>query len=202
MTLLFRLSLLALLLCLLLPPLQPFLLLSAILTGVTFLAALLAGIRSRRPARNDRRVVVIDGSNVMHWRERTPRIETLREVIDRLRENGFTPGVVFDANAGHLLTGRYRHDDFFAQALGLARTHVMVVPKGTQADPMVLQAARNFDTPVIMRVQADDRAFAIGQISFPRSRPRAIWSRAATGPANFGSICRQPESGRCLFRLR
>ena len=167
MTLLFRLSLLALLLCLFLPPLQPFLLLSAILTGVTFLAALLAGIRSRRPARNDRRVVVIDGSNVMHWRERTPRIETLREVIDRLRENGFTPGVVFDANAGHLLTGRYRHDDFFAQALGLARTHVMVVPKGTQADPMVLQAARNFDAPVISNDRFRDWADQFPEVAPP-----------------------------------
>ena len=78
--------------------------------------------------------VIVDGSNVMHWKDDTPQIETLREVLDRLAALGFSPGVVFDANAGHLLAGRYLHHAAFAELLGLAEDRVMVVNKGTPAD--------------------------------------------------------------------
>ena len=93
--------------------------------------------RSRRPE------VILDGSNVMHWREDGPSLDTVREVIASLEASGFKPGVVFDANAGYLLSGRYRHHDSFAKALGLPADRVMVVPKGTPADPLILQVARD-----------------------------------------------------------
>ncbi|WP_439526073.1 NYN domain-containing protein [Roseovarius mucosus] len=93
--------------------------------------------------------ILIDGSNVMYWRDNTPRIETLREVIGQLRRIGFAPGVVFDANAGYLLTGKYKHDDAMAGYLGLAEDWVMVVPKGTVADRYLLTVARDVGAPIV-----------------------------------------------------
>jgi hypothetical protein len=86
--------------------------------------------------------VVIDGSNVLHWKDGTPQIEAVREVVARLTELGFKPGVVFDANAGYKISGRYRHDRAMGRLLGLPEDRIMVVPKGTPADPRILTAAR------------------------------------------------------------
>lgn len=93
--------------------------------------------------------VVVDGSNVMHWHGGTPRIETVREVLAALAAGGATAGVVFDANAGYLLSGRYRHDGYLARALGLPEDRVMVVPKGRPADPFILTAARDMGARVV-----------------------------------------------------
>lgn len=93
--------------------------------------------------------VVIDGSNVMYWKDNTPRIETVLEVVAQLSRRGLTPGVIFDANAGYLLTERYQHDRFFSQALGLPQNRVMVVPKGTPADPFILTAARDLGARIV-----------------------------------------------------
>ncbi|MCU4654719.1 hypothetical protein N8I71_17920 [Roseibacterium sp. SDUM158016] len=93
--------------------------------------------------------IVIDGSNVMHWADETPRIEPVREVVRRLEGLGFTPGVVFDANAGYLLEGRYRHDHAFGRMLGLPSDRVMVVDKGTPADATILEAARDMGARVV-----------------------------------------------------
>jgi hypothetical protein len=93
--------------------------------------------------------IVVDGSNVMHWADDTPRIEPLREVLAHLKAQGYAPGVVFDANAGYLVEGRYRHDGAFAKLLGLPEDRIMVVPKGTPADPMILTAARDLGARVV-----------------------------------------------------
>ena len=49
-----------------------------------------------------KRWVIVDGSNVMYWRDNTPRLETVREVVSHLRDLRFDVSVVFDANAGYL----------------------------------------------------------------------------------------------------
>ncbi|SDK97465.1 NYN domain-containing protein [Aliiruegeria lutimaris] len=94
-------------------------------------------------------VVVLDGSNVMHWKDGEARLETVREVIERLSALGFTPGVVFDANAGYKLEGRYSGDRALAQMLYLHRNRVIVVDKGVPADPVLLDAARNLGARVV-----------------------------------------------------
>ena len=121
-----------------------------ILLGLpSLLASLILLLRARlaRPAALP--AVIVDGSNVMHWRDNTPQIETLREVIAALEQAGFAPGVVFDANAGYKLTGRYLHDDTFSSVLGLPRKRVMVVNKGEPADPMILTAARDHGARIV-----------------------------------------------------
>ena len=85
----------------------------------------------------------------MHWADDTPRIETVRDVVQHLQGLGFTPGVVFDANAGYLLHGRYQHDGALGKLLGLPRDRVMVVSKGEPADPTILVAARDMSAPVV-----------------------------------------------------
>ena len=93
------------------------------LAGPIFLASLYLVLRARLAAsdkwpkaadapptkrpKKTKRYIVIDGSNVLHWKDNTPQIETLREVIRRVEALGYTPGVVFDANAGYKISGKY-----------------------------------------------------------------------------------------------
>ena len=102
--------------------------------------------------------VVIDGSNVMHWKDGTPQIETLREVVHHLKSLGFSPGVVFDANAGHRLTGKYQHHLAMGHHLGLPEDRVMVVDKGTPADPIILAAARDLGARIVTNDRYKDWA--------------------------------------------
>jgi hypothetical protein len=93
--------------------------------------------------------VVVDGSNVMHWLDETPRIDPLRDVLRKLEAEGYTAGVVFDANAGYLIGGKYQHDHAFGRLLGLPEDRIMVVPKGTPADPMILTSARDLGARIV-----------------------------------------------------
>lgn len=122
-----------------------------IFAGPCFLASLFLlarAVTGRAKQRKDQWVIV-DGSNVMHWREGTPQIKTVKDAIGHLSALGYTPGVMFDANAGYLLTGKYQHDGACAKALGLPKERVMVVPKGTPADPMILAAARDLGAKIV-----------------------------------------------------
>lgn len=104
----------------------------------------------RRKRRNrDRRWLVLDGSNIIHWKKGEPQIETLIQVVHHLRTKGFNLGVVFDANAGYKIDGRYLHHGDFAGLLLLPERQVMVVPKGMPADPTILSAARDFGAQIV-----------------------------------------------------
>ena len=85
----------------------------------------------------------------MHWREGSPDISTVKSVVAQVRKVGYVPGVVFDANAGWKLFGRYMHDGDFARLLGLEKRQVLVVGKGTQADPFLLKTARDFGARIV-----------------------------------------------------
>lgn len=111
--------------------------------------------------------VIVDGSNVMYWKGEGPAILTVREVVDHLRDNGYSPGVIFDANAGYLLTGRYQHDRSLSSQLNLAVDRVMVVPKGTPADPYILKIARDFGAQVISNDRFRDWAEAHPEVAEP-----------------------------------
>jgi hypothetical protein len=120
--------------------------LSAFASLILLIAALLRA-EPRRAA--PQRKVIVDGSNVMYWKDDTPQIDTVREVLDRLSSLGFTPGIIFDANAGHLLAGRYLHDGALAERLGLAEDRVIVVNKGTPADATILAEARDLGARIV-----------------------------------------------------
>ena len=120
----------------------------------------------RRPERPLQRIVV-DGSNVMHWKEGEPDIETVREVIDRLAALGYSPGIVFDANVGYKLTGGFLGERELAPLLGLARESVLVVNKGVPADRDVLRAAREFQTRIVTNDRYRDWAGEFPEVSAP-----------------------------------
>ena len=111
--------------------------------------------------------VVIDGSNVMHWKDGTPQIETLLEVLAHLKAEGFKPGVMFDANAGYLVAGKYQHDHAMARRLGLPTDAVLVVPKGSPADETILIAARDNGARVVSNDRYRDWADRFPQVRTP-----------------------------------
>lgn len=93
--------------------------------------------------------ILVDGSNVMHWQDNAPSLHPVREVVEKLTGLGYVPGIVFDANAGWKLQGRYLHDGELARLLGVEDRQVLVVPKGTQADPYLLETAREFEAKIV-----------------------------------------------------
>lgn len=135
-----------------------------LLAGPAAIASLLLLVARFRAARVLPRPapkwIVIDGSNIMYWREATPQIETVREVVRHLASRGYETGVMFDANAGYLLSGKYQHDGHFGRLLDLPEDRVMVVPKGTPADKFILIAARDLGARIVtndrFRDWADD----------------------------------------------
>lgn len=113
-----------------------------------------------RTVKDPKNWAVVDGSNVLHWRDGVPDIATVRDVVDALIATGLTPGVVFDANVGYKISDRYMKDKTLAALLGLPVDRVMVAPKGTPADTLVLQVARDLGATIVtndrFRDWADD----------------------------------------------
>lgn len=138
-------------------------------------AALLAAFlilwtrRNRAPTGStaDEAWILVDGSNVMHWQNGVPTVAPLTGVIARLQDMGYVPGVVFDANAGWKLQGRYLHDAALAQLLGLEARQVLVVPKGAQADSYLLETARDFGVRIVTNDRYRDWADAHPEVLKP-----------------------------------
>jgi len=137
------------------------------LAGLVLLPVAAVGRWARRRGGKAGRWIVVDGSNVMHWKDQTPQIATVIAVVQALRARGLTPGVVFDANAGYKIGGRYKGDREMARLLGLPRSRVLVVPKGTPADPWLLAAARDLGARVVTNDRFRDWAAAHPEVTEP-----------------------------------
>ncbi len=120
---------------------------SAIACLILLASAYLRRAKTTRTAKQT--YIILDGSNIMYWNGGTPQAATLREVVTHLQGRGFTPGAVFDANAGHILFGKYFHHSAMGRAIGLPEDKVMVVQKGTPADPTILAAARDLGARIV-----------------------------------------------------
>lgn len=152
-----------------------------LLVAGVLVVAVTAGLRRLWRRLRPRRHVIVDGSNVMHWRDNIPDIAPLRAVVAELQRRGLTPGVVFDANAGYKLAGRYRHDGEMARLLGLPVDQVMVVPKGEIADAWILAAARDLGARVVTNDRYRDWAESHPEVARPghlirgRFRDGKLW---------------------------
>lgn len=120
-----------------------------------------------RPAAKKVRHILVDGSNVIHWKDGTPQLDTLREVLARLTALGYQPGVVFDANAGYKIGERYRDDGDLGRMLGLHKDRVLVVPRGTQADPALLATARDLGARIVTNDRYRDWVEAFPEVAGP-----------------------------------
>jgi hypothetical protein len=152
---------------------------AALLTGIV-VALVALGLWLwlwRKRAAKPKTWIVVDGSNVLYWKDNTPRIETVREVIRHLSRLGFTPGVVFDANAGYLISGRYQHDASLGRLVGLPEDRVLVVPKGSPADPFILDTARGLGARVVTNDRYRDWAE-----TYPEVRGKGLLIRGAFRP--------------------
>ena len=143
--------------------------------SLSFLAAVLVPVflvlwaRRKVPSKpaNDEAWILVDGSNVMHWQDNTPTLAPLTGVILRLTGQGYVPGIVFDANAGWKLQGRYLRDAELASLLGLEERQVLVVPKGSQADTYLLETAREFGVRIVSNDRFRDWAEAHPEVLGP-----------------------------------
>lgn len=71
----------------------------------------------------------------------------------------------FDANVGYLVGDRYLGPVPLAKSLGLSARQVIVAPKGTPADPLVIEGARLLKS----RIVSNDR-FRDWQDQYPEVR--------------------------------
>lgn len=171
---LFAISTVATVVAIVAPGLQDLLLLT-VPCVLASLILLFRALFSRRRVSDTPRPVVLDGSNVMHWQDGVPRLETVEKVLSHLKKKGYSPGVIFDANAGYLLSGSYMHDGSFAKALGLPRDRVMVVPKGTPADPAILTAARDLGARIVTNDRYRDWVGEHPELSRPGHLIRGVF---------------------------
>lgn len=143
-----------------------------LIAGPSAVAALILLLTTwvRRSERTDqiaKKWVILDGSNVMYWKDETPQIATVLEVTRDLSMRGFTPAVIFDASAGYRVSDRYLHDSELSSLLELPEARVMVVPKGTPADPFILAVARDHRARVVTNDKYRDWAGEFPQVRNP-----------------------------------
>jgi hypothetical protein len=127
-----------------------------LLAGLVVQAVLLAArliARWRAGGADPARLIVLDGSNLLYWQDETPSLRSVQIVLDTLRAQGLVPVVWFDANVGYLISDRWLGPAAMAQRLGLPARQVFVAPKGTPADPLLLDRARALG----VRVVSNDR---------------------------------------------
>ena len=111
--------------------------------------------------------IVVDGSNVLHWREGPPDISTVAMVAAELRRMGYTPVVWFDANVGYKVGDRYLGPTPLARKLGVPARQVFVAPKGTPADPLLLEGAEALRAKVVTNDRFRDWTAQHPQIGEP-----------------------------------
>lgn len=124
----------------------------------------------RKPGKNrlgKRQQIIVDGSNVMYWKDGEPRLDSVAEVLAKLSKMGFDPGVIFDANVGYLLTGNHKNDEAMSKLLRVSKESVLVAPKGTTADTMILQAARDLGARIVTNDRFRDWYEAYPEVSKP-----------------------------------
>jgi hypothetical protein len=139
--------------------------------------------------------IIVDGSNVMYWDRETPSLGTVREVLRAVEAEGFVPLVWFDANVGHVVAGRYLGPEKMAKQLGLQQGQVLVAPKGTPADPLLLEEAARLGVRVVtndrFRDWAEDHPIVQDPERFVRGGVRDGVARLMPGGA--GGRLRPPE---------
>jgi hypothetical protein len=155
-----------------LPPYMPFVALGlgifALWVGAGLVQRALARLWTRAFAK-PKPVIVVDGSNVMHWRDDVASVKTLTLVLADLTTRGFAPHIFFDANVGYKLFNRAIDARDLAHQLGLAPSQITLAPSRTPADPLLIAHA----VLAGVRVVSNDR-FMDWRDQFPRVRDKGF----------------------------
>lgn len=126
-------------------------------------------------AKQDSRVVIIDGSNVAHSTEGDrARLENIRIVSAKLTEEGYEPVVVVDAALRHQI------DDATGYEQMVEDGRIRQAPAGTDADYFILSFARELDAAVVSNDRYRNRLEA-----FPEARERVIRFMIVNGEVVF-----------------
>ena len=123
--------------------------------------------RRKPPAVQEPRWVVIDGSNVMFWQDEMPSLSAVSAVVGEVQRAGMKPLVWFDANAGYKVADRYMNPRDLSRAIGLSRKQVRVAPKGSPADPLLLEDADKLDSGVVSNDRYRDWAASYPRVARP-----------------------------------
>lgn len=145
----------------------------AIILGLRALALALGRVLAARlrPGKQPpaKPVIVVDGSNVMHWRDDRPSVRTLALVLDDLTARGYAPHVFFDANVGYKLFGRAIEHGELADQLELSAAQITLAPSRTPADPLLI----GFAIRAGVQVVSNDR-FMDWRAAFPQIGEKAF----------------------------
>jgi hypothetical protein len=139
-----------------------------------------------QPPIDDRQIVLIDGSNVIYWMDNTPQLAPLLQVVQDLSRRGMKPGVVFDANVGYKLMGKFLGERDLSRLLSLPRDQILVVPKGTQADPFLLETARDLKARIVTNDRYRDWTDRFPDVAQPGTlitgemRDGRVWLKGVT----------------------
>lgn len=115
-------------------------------------------------AKQESRVVIVDGSNVAHSTEGDrARLENILIVSAKLTEEGYEPVVVVDAALRHQI------DDATGYEQMVEDGRIRQAPAGTDADYFILSFARELDAAVVSNDRYRNRLDA-----FPEARERVI----------------------------
>lgn len=115
-------------------------------------------------AKQDTKVVIIDGSNVAHSTEGdSARLDNIRIVSAKLVEEGYEPVVVVDAALRHQI------DDKAGYEVMVEDGRIRQAPAGTDADYFILSFARELNASVVSNDRFKDRLEA-----FPEAREQVI----------------------------
>lgn len=112
----------------------------------------------------ERKIALIDGSNVAHAGEReSARLENITIICDKLEGEGFTPIVVVDAALRHQIDNEQEYGRLVDKGT------IRQAPAGTDADYFILSFARELGASIV----SNDR-FRDLQEAFPEARERVI----------------------------
>jgi hypothetical protein len=112
----------------------------------------------------ERKVAIIDGSNVAHSTEGdAAHLANITLVREKMEEEGYEPIVVVDAALRHQVDNRRAYEEMVED--GTLRQ----APAGTDADYFILSFARELDAVVVSNDRFRDREKA-----FPEARDRVI----------------------------
>ena len=123
----------------------------------------------------EKRLVIVDGSNVAHSSERDRAVlDNIRVVCEKLVEEGYVPIVVVDAALRHQIDHREKYEEMVENGT------IHQAPAGTDADYFILSFARELEASVVSNDRFRDREKA-----FPEIKDRVIRYMIVNGEVVF-----------------